>query len=286
MRNSFSGKPAGRVSIPSMHPAEGWKRALPAVCRRLAVAALAVVVLGMLTGGMAAVASGVLRAVLSGAILAALLAVLVIEGIGAGMKDASVSFRAARAKKEGKPVLPEDKQACWHPLKAVFASAIVFAIPLLLCVFIAATAKPYQLPETPAVSEEDSMSSRTQADSEKETEQEPIGARIWVRVIVRMTEMAAVGLFGDPEKNALLLDRLTPLFMLLYPAAFTAGYCLGPYRQAMLEAKERRAAWRALRKHKSNRLADELTRGGGEVHYGHRAESEQDKHRDEQRRLI
>ncbi|MBR2092742.1 MAG: hypothetical protein IJ904_01660, partial [Candidatus Methanomethylophilaceae archaeon] len=79
-----------------------------------------------------------------------------------------------------------------YPLKAVFASAIVFAIPLLLCVFIAATAKPYQLPETPAVSEEDSMSSRTQADSEKETGQEPIGARIWVRVIVRMAEMAAV----------------------------------------------------------------------------------------------
>ena len=55
-----------------------------------------------------------------------------------------------------------------------------------------------------------------------------------------------------------------------YPLMFIAGYLLGPKRQSRLAAKERKAKKVAVRRAERRTLAEELTRGGGEVHYGQR----------------
>ena len=256
--------------------AERFGAAIPAMARRLALMLLAALILGMLLAGLAAIDIAWLRVLLSAAILLAILMLFFTEGVGQGAKDAQESRRARRALKAGQPLSPQDRAACFHPLKPILAALIVFALPLVLAAFVSLTAKPYQhtLQDLPTW--------LTQLYASREDITAPLAAyqeaaapeaRTWIRMVVRIVEMPFVGFFMDPERQAEWLDRLSFLFVLLYPIAYIAGYFVGPGRQRKLEEQERKAKRVAKRRQERSTLAEQLTRSGGEVHYGQRGDT-------------
>ena len=250
---------------PGTRLARAWAKDVPHLARRIALLLLAAVVLGLMFSGLSAISAPFVRAGISVLILAVILALFASEGLGAGMRDAAAGRRAARMEAEGKTLLPEEDAACWHPLKAAAALLLVFAVPLLLALFIALTAEPYRytLQDLPTWltatygAREDVM-----APLGAYTEQAAPDARILIRIVVRLMEMTFVG-----------------VFLLAYPIAYFAAYCLGPRRQAALEKRERKAVRAAVRRQGRKKLADELVRGGGEVHYGQRTDAQRGKDR-------
>ena len=70
-----------------------------------------------------------------------------------------------------------------------------------------------------------------------------------------------------------LIDRLSPLFIAAYPAAYMIGYLRGPAANRKRERENRRAKKIAVRKAQKKGLAQELTGSQMQVHYGHKAES-------------
>ena len=254
---------------------------IAALARRAAFSLLIAVVLGMLFTGAAGISDARIRVPLMA--LCALLScgLFLLEGLGCGAKDAAEDRRRRRkAKEEGTPA-PEKGARVFRPGKCLAALALVFLPLLAVALWIAATAEPYryQLQDLPLWltgsygSREEIMRPLAAYFAE-----EPAGARVWVRMALRVVLMPFVGFFSDPVRSAETLDRLSPLFLSLYPLAFLAGYLAGPRREARIAKKERRAKKAAVRHAEKRSLAEELTRGGGEVHYGQRAGRE-DSHR-------
>ena len=60
-----------------------------------------------------------------------------------------------------------------------------------------------------------------------------LGALDIVRMIVRMLELLFVNLFADPLTMGAMIDRLSPLMLLTYPAAYILGYLSAPAQSAL-----------------------------------------------------
>ena len=107
--------------------------------------------------------------------------------------------------------------------------------------------------------------------------QQSMHASDWVRLIVRVMEMIYINFFPDPQRMSLMIDRLSPLFVATYPAAFVLGYLRGPVQNRKTEKLNRRAKKVAVRRTQKSSLVEELTGERPTVHYGHRPEDQ--KHR-------
>ncbi|MBR1407924.1 MAG: hypothetical protein IJ573_03380 [Clostridia bacterium] len=273
-----------RKAVKAQKPrmARRWGAPVLRMAGRIALLLLGAVVLGLMFSGLSAISTWIVRILLSAVILAGITALFFSEGLSCGMRDAAAGSRAAKLEAEGTAVSAEEDAACWHPLKAAAALLLVFAVPLILAGFIALTAEPYRytLQDLPTWltstygAREDVM-----APLAAYLQPEVPGMRVWIRMAVRLMEMPFIGFFPDAQKQAFALDTLSPLFLLIYPLAYFAAYCMGPRRQAALETKERKAARAAVRRQGKKKLADELTRGGGEVHYGQRRDAEKQEHK-------
>ena len=90
-----------------------------------------------------AVSSIVLRDIISLAILSGILLMMYSEGVTRGVADADASHAADRLEKLGRPLTRKEESACYQPMKALCACLVVFAVPLALSLYLAATAKPY-----------------------------------------------------------------------------------------------------------------------------------------------
>ena len=101
-----------------------------------------------------------------------------------------------------------------------------------------------------------------------------------VRMIVRMLELLFVNLFADPLTMGAMIDRLSPLMLLVYPAAYILGYLRAPAQSAKESSMNRKAKKAAVRKASRSHLAEELVGKGGEVHYGQKADEEKKKRRE------
>lgn len=260
--------------------AEGWgSRVLP-MAGKLFVLAIAVAVMGLMFSMLQSIGSRIVRIVLSLLIISAMLAIHFGEGLSRGIADADASRSADRLLRGGHDLTPLEKAACYHPMKALSAGLVVYGLPLLLSLLLAVTAKEY----TYAL--QDLPLWLTQSYGARADVMGPLGAYArsvsltfmdGVRVFVRVLELVFINLFGDPQKMTAAIDRLSPLFILSYPAAYAIGYLFGPRQSAKIATMNKRAKKVAVRKAQRSNLAGELVGTGGEVHYGQRRDSEQKK---------
>ena len=254
--------------------AQHWgKRVLPMAGKLLVLVAV-LVVLGLVFGMIQAIQNMLIRTVLTVGIAAVTLLVFWNEGATVGFKDVETSRRAEHL---GKDSVDEHG---YHPLKALCAALVVFGIPLLLAVILAATAKPYTytMQDLPAWLL-GTYGARTDVMAPLVTYAQETGLAVVdvLRMIVRLPVLVYVNLFSDPQKMVLMIDRLSPLMLLSYPAAYLAGYLCAPSvyeKQQTMQNKAKRAAVRKAKKHK---MAKTLLEGGGEVHYGQNAEKHEKK---------
>jgi len=259
--------------------AQNWgSRVLP-MAGKLIVPLVAIIVMGLIFSSLQALSSG-LRTVLALAIIAGMLMFLFSEGLNRGAEDAAASRSYVSLSAKGLKLEKKDDAMCYHPLKALCAVLVVFAVPLLLSVYIAANAQEYtyMLQDLPTWLE-DSYGTREDVMGPlgAYAQQQSMGLQEWLRLIVRLYVMNYINLFGDPLKMTYLIDRFSPLMILSYPLMYMIGYLRGPASNRKTEKMNRRAKKVAVRRAEKKSLVEELTGAQGQVHYGHKREEHKKK---------
>lgn len=263
--------------------AQHWFAESPRLARHMALTLAGVVVLGMLFSSLQGIKTLPLRYGLSALIAAALLALFFSEGLNKGVSDAADSRFYVQQKEKGRALEAHDDAACYHPLKALCACLILFALPLALSLFIAAIATPYTyaLQDLPAwLTNSYGARADVMGPLGAYGQAVPVGASSWLRALSRLFVMIFINFFDDPLRMTATIDRLAPLFILLYPLAFMAGYLYAPRAERERERQRRRAKKVAVRKAQKSNLTAELTGEQNAVHYGQRAEGSKHKRKE------
>ena len=259
--------------------AQRWGSCVLPMAAKMIVPLIAIIVMGLVFSGLQAVSQGV-RIVMAGVIIAGVLFFLFAEGVGRGSEDAAASRNYVNLAAKDIRLEKKDDAMCYHPLKALCAMLVAFAVPMLLSVYISATAQAY------TYTLQDLPSWLTATYGAREDVMGPLGAYTadqglmlhdWLRLIVRLFVMNYVNLFADPMTMSFTIDKLSPLFMLSYPVAFMIGYLRGPASNRKTEKLNRRAKKVAVRKAEKKSLAEELTGAQGQVHSGHKKQEHKKK---------
>ena len=259
--------------------AQNWRSRVLPMAAKMIVPMIAIIVLGLMFSALQAVSQG-LRIVLAIAIIAGMLLFLFSEGLMRGAEDAQASRSYVNLAAKGLKLDEKDDAMCYHPLKALCAVMAVFAIPLALSVVVAVTAKAY------TYTLQDLPTWLTETYASRADVMGPLGAYMvedsiratdWLRMAVRLFVMNYINLFNDPLTMGLVIDRLSPLFILTYPAVYMIGYLRGPASNRKLEKMNRRAKKVAVRRAEKKSLAQELTGAQVQVHYGQKKEAHKRK---------
>lgn len=262
-----------------LRKAQRWQSRVLSMAVKLIVPLIAIIVMGLMFSALQAVGNA-LRIVLALAIIAGMLFFLLSEGLSRGAEDAAASRSYVSLEAKGVKLSAKDDAMCYHPLKALCAVLLVFALPLLLSVYVALTAKgyTYSLQDLPVwLTESYASRADVMGPLGAYNTQPAMASSDWIRLIVRMFVMNYINLFSDPLTMGFTIDRLSPLFILSYPVVYMIGYLRGPASNRKIEKMNRRAKKVAVRKAEKRSLAEELTGAQGHVHYGHKKEEHKKK---------
>ena len=267
-------KTGGKKRAP-IRRAGSFMREAPAVALRLLMFMVVTVITGLLLSVIQGIGNAALRIALAALLSFAMLAVYFLEGMSRGTADAANSRQIERLEKAGHSIDEKEDASCYHPLKAVAGALMLFAVPLVLAVILALNAKPY------TYTLQDLPLWVTGSYGAREDVMAPLGAYLqatgtgvmdWIRIVVRLFMLVFINLFGNVQTAVATIDRLSPLFILLYPVAYVLGYLCGPAQQAKIERMNRKAKKIAVHKQERKKLADELLGSQNVPHYGHQAD--------------
>ena len=264
----------GKKKQAPIRKAKRYMKEVPGIAARLLLYAVVTVVLGLLLSVIQGVPNAMLRMGMAALLGFAVLAFYFMEGMSPGTSDAMNSRQMAKLEKMDHVVDAREDASCYHPLKAVMGSMMLFAIPLVLAIVLAVNAKPYtyELQDLPSwISGSYGMREDVMAPLGAYTQALTTSVMDWIRIVVRLFMLVFINFFGEIQTSIELIDRLSPLFILLYPIAYVAGYLCGPAQQAKLEKMNRKAKKVAVRKHQKKKLVDELLGNQNVPHYGQRA---------------
>ena len=264
----------GKKKQAPIRKAKRYMKEAPGIAARLLLYAVVTVVLGLLLSVIQGVPNAMLRMGMAALLGFAVLAFYFMEGMSRGTSDAMNSRQMAKLEKMDHVVDAREDASCYHPLKAVMGSMMLFAIPLVLAIVLAVNAKPYtyELQDLPSwISGSYGMREDVMAPLGAYTQALTTSVMDWIRIVVRLFMLVFINSFGEIQTSIEMIDRLSPLFILLYPVAYVAGYLCGPAQQAKLEKMNRKAKKVAVRKHQKKKLVDELLGNQNVPHYGQRA---------------
>lgn len=239
-----------------------------------------IVVLGLMFSSLQAIGTLWLRLLISLALALGMLMLCFGEGLSKGLSDASASRSCEHLLAKEQTLSRKEEASGYHPLKALCAMAVVFVIPLAMACYLASTATDYTyaLQDLPRwVTESYGTRSDIMSPLGAYMVQAGMTAADWCRMAVRLMVLMMINLFPDPQTMSALVDRLSPLMLLLYPLAFMAGYLLAPRSFAKREAMNRRAKKVAVRRTQKKKLTDELLGAQNQVHYGQQEQKEKHK---------
>ena len=201
--------------------------------------------------------STVLRVLLNGALILVLLAVMFNQGASDGDTDVSFGEICYMQKKEGRKVSPDDEARCYHKLHGLLAGLAGVLPYLVVAVIYAVTAvkQVYSLQTLPAwVSAYSGIEGVGDALVYYQREVAVTAADI-MRIIVRVLCLPYVNMFAYSGADLMLLvDRLSPVFMLLPAVAYWIGCLQGPRSRALvhgsIQFSQRRKERKRLREQK------------------------------------
>ena len=156
---------------------------------------------------------------------------------------------------KGQDVSPGEKRVPFHPLKGFIIGLLGTAIPLILAVILAATAEKQMTTAGVLPSWTDAYLRRSEIGDALAvySQSSPITVTDIIRIIVRILMMPLITMAGAENRDLLLLlERLSPLIVLLPAVSYGIGYMTGPARRKTIHkeiaannrkriARERRA---------------------------------------------
>jgi hypothetical protein len=210
----------------------------------------------------------ILRLVINLGMVAICCWMMFAEGSRQGENDVSFAEIALNRQNNGKPITKKDRDTCFHPLKGFFTAAVGVAPFFLIALVFAliATRQTFQLSALPSwVSAYDSQPEISQALAYYNNP-DPTAVEDVLRFIVRMLLFPYINIVGtDNYDTMLLMDRLSPVLVLITPLFYALGYLRGPSLRALVHGnirlnkrrhnrKERKAREQRVRKPEAKEL--------------------------------
>lgn len=255
--------------------AKNWgSRVLP-MARRIIPQLILIAVMGLMFTAVQAIGAYWLRAAISLAVTAAMLALLYSEGLNSGVLDVNASHAFLQAKADGRELGAKEDAACYHPLKALCAALVVFAVPLVISVYLALNAREYTytLQSLPTwLMQTYGLREDVMAPLGAYGQTAGMGVVDWLRMFVRLFILLMINFFEYPQKMTAMIDRLSPLMLCVLPAAYMIGYLCSPRKAEKIRKDNRRAKKIAVRRAERKKIASELIGAQNQVHYGHKKE--------------
>lgn len=162
---------------------------------------------------------------------------LYMNGARDGEADTALGEIALTRAKTGKAVSPEDARRCFHPAKGFFVMGVGVALLLMLSISNALTAQKqvYTLQSLPtwvsAYGEQEEIALPL-AYYRREV---AFGVLDVIRLIVRVLVFPFANIATADNADAMLLvDRLSPLLVMLPALGYPLGYLSGPRARAMV----------------------------------------------------
>ena len=196
-----------------------------------------------------------LRVVMNCALIAGCVLLLYSAGQNVGYNDITFAEIMYNHQQEGKPVSPEERDRCYHPLKGAVTAALGYLPLLILALIYALTAQKqvFSLPPLPGwvsgYSDQGDLGTALQYYQSTA----PMTAAGLLRIVMRMMIYPYINLVGARSADmTLLMDRLSPLTLSLPYLGYAIGYLRGRHSRAMLHgsmaAADRKKRRRANRK--------------------------------------
>lgn len=176
-----------------------------------------------------------------------------MEGGTRGEHDVTMS-RMVEARLE-KNIQPEDDELarCYGPRKAFIAFALAVSVFFLCAVIVALSAKPYTYTLQDLPTWMSAYLGRDDVGGALGCYTVTNGATVvdYLRIVVRACILPFVNLFSDVQTSSWIIDRLSPLLIIILPLSYPLGYLMGPslYEKRMREnAAAKKATMKRIRK--------------------------------------
>ncbi len=168
---------------------------------------------------------------------------------------------------KGRPVEAWERKHCYHPLKGLIA-ALIGSLPLIICAVILACTAQIQVSNLGALpSWLGSLESRPEIGNALAFyhEKGSMSLEGSMRLVIRMATMPYVNMIGANNKEGLLLlERISPILMLLPAGAYGLGYAMGTGIRTAVHTNIALGKKKIKRKQQKERRARQRTRSGPE----------------------
>lgn len=194
-----------------------------------------------------------LRVLINLAIIAGFAALMFSSGASQGEGDVSFAEIALNRQNEGKTVSNEDLARCFHPLKGfvtVLAGTLIFVIICLVYAFMAKK-DAYTLGVLPTWLSAYQGRQDIALALDYYRDVKAFGLMDVLRIIVRLLIFPFINLVGSNNPDGVLLvERLSPLLVLVAPSFYGFGYLRGEAIRAMVHGGIAKNARKAARRQK------------------------------------
>jgi len=189
-----------------------------------------VAVMTFLVCSMTSFDSGILRVLVNAAVVTLVLVILYNQGLGRGADAVARGETMYQRREKGLSVSESEIRVCYHPLKG-FMMALIGVSPLMLIALVlAVTTRQTVTGYGTLPSWLNAYMGRSEVGPAliAYTEVEGMSFLDILRVIVRILIMPFISMIGPANRAGLLwVERLSPLILLLPPAAYGIGYWRG-----------------------------------------------------------
>lgn len=247
----------------SWHGEDAWRLALKRALAMLGISLL------YLIGGLLLSFSSLWGRVLTSAMLIGLaLYYECVQGMSQGQNDAAYGEIMYARRQEGKELTKKDTDRCFHPMKGYFA-AMVGALPIVLVTLVfALITKPavYRLGALPQWTQ--GLMNQSEFGDALRYYGQNTGMQFMdvLRVIVRACVMPFINVAVLISDSAtLLVERLSPLLVLIAPLGYGIGYRRGLKLRARIntgikmgDARKKRRERRERKARRQNRAPERL----------------------------
>lgn len=197
-----------------------------------------------------------LRVLINVAVILAFFGLMYSNGAKEGEGDVAYAEIALLRQQEGKPIPKEELARCFHPMKG-FVTVLIGALPLvLLCLAHAliAVKETYTLGALPSwVKGYESRQDISLALNYYKNFS-VIGVSDVLRLLVRLLVFPFVNIAGAGNADAILLiERLSPLLILVAPLGYGVGYMRGEHFRSLVHSGIATNARKAARKQRKKK---------------------------------
>lgn len=157
-------------------------------------------------------------------------ALLFSEGAKTGLDDVAFAEIALQRQESGKPIEKKEKDRCYHPLKGLF-TALAGSLPLVLIALAFAfmtSLQVHQLSGLPAWVQAYERRADVGLALRYYHETGAFSLVDALRIFVRLSIFPFINMAGTGSaRTLLLLERLSPLLVLIIPTGYALGYLQG-----------------------------------------------------------